>query len=160
MKILKTVWMIGLMTMASPVIAAKNTPPKIGVLINPTSTDFAPENGPPCTAILYINNKAVFDRTNMERPIINIDGEDVILRILQVKYQPKPLAAEDELLQEIWERNDLKVVIDYNVRSSNYYGAEYVAIITASRKSSKRTRARKLQSSVGAYGVFGCPRQP
>jgi hypothetical protein len=160
MKMLKTVWIIGLMIMASPAIAAKTTPPKIGVLLNPTSTDFTPENNPPCTAMLYVDNKAVFDRTNLERPIINIDGKDVILRISQVKYRSKPLATTDELLQEIWERDDLKVVIDYNVRSSNYYGVEYVAIITASRKSARKTGARKLQSYVGAYGVFGCPRHP
>ena len=160
MRTLKEILAIGFITMATPAIAAKTTTPKIGGLINTTSTDYIPENGPPCTAILRVGYEAVFDRTKSENPVINIDGKDVFLRVLQIKYQPKPLAAQDELLQDILERDDLKVVVDYKVLSSNYEGANYEAVITASRKFSRKNRAKKLQSQVKAYGVFGCPRQP
>ncbi len=146
--------------MATPAIAAKATAPKIGNLINPTPTDYTPENGPPCTAILRVGYEAVFDRTKLENPVINIDGKDVFLRVSQIKYQPKPLAAEDELLQDILERDDLRVVVDYKVLGSNYEGANYEAVITASRKLPRKSRAKKLQSQVIAYGLFGCPRQP
>jgi hypothetical protein len=136
--------------------------PQIGLLTGVTAAVLERVNGElPCR--YYLSKIAssvggnsgfypVFDRTQEDKPVMNIDGQNITLQLVRrkIKSPTKTLATNlPELSQEVFAYRRLRVTIDYQVVDDDLYLTTYDALITARRDG--------LRIRLKARGEYGCP---
>jgi hypothetical protein len=147
---------------SSSATALSRKAPQIGLLPGVTAKVLERVNGQlPCR--YYLSKIAssvrgnsgfypVFDRQQEDRPVMNIDGQNITLQLVRrkIKSPTKTLATNlPELSQEVFAYRRLRVTIDYQVVNDDPYVTTYDALITARRDG--------LTTRLKARGEYGCP---